>query len=75
MVPLAHGSGLEHRILFRDTVTSEAESRARQHPDHSFVFRTYHPDIHAFVGTLEETNRGLGGRTTKLFDDYNSKAA
>lgn len=75
MVPLAHGSGLDHRILFRDTVTSEAESRARQHPDHSFVFRTFHPDIHAFVVTLAQTYRGLGGIPTPAFNDYNSKAA
>jgi hypothetical protein len=73
MVPLAHGSGLEHRILFRDTVTSEAESRMRQHPDHTFVFRTYHPDIQVFQPVLEQSFRGLGGVPAAV--DYNSKAA
>ena len=48
MVPLAHAGGIEHRILFRDTVTSEAASRERSHPDYHFVFRTYHPDIQIF---------------------------
>lgn len=58
LVPLAHGGGLEHRILFRDTVTSEADSRARQHPDYHFVFRTYHPDIAIFDPVRQ---RGLSG--------------
>ncbi len=48
LVPMAHGGGIEHRVLFRDTVTSEAESRARRHPDHAFVFRTYHADLEVF---------------------------
>lgn len=48
LAPMAHGSGLDHRVLFRDTVTSEAHHRARQHPDYAFVFRTYHPDIEVF---------------------------
>jgi hypothetical protein len=48
LAPMAHGSGLEHRVLFRDTVTSEAHNRARNHPDYAFVFRTYHPDIEVF---------------------------
>lgn len=48
LLPLAHAGGLEHRILFRDTVTSEAASRERAHPDYQFVFRTYHPDIQIF---------------------------
>jgi len=48
LAPMAHGGGLEHRVLFRDTVTSEAHSRARKHPDYAFVFRTYHPDIEVF---------------------------
>jgi hypothetical protein len=52
LVPLAHASGLEHRILFRDTVTSEAHNRARRHPDYDFVFRTYHPDIDVFESLL-----------------------
>jgi hypothetical protein len=60
MVPLAHAGGLEHRILFRDTVTSEAESRARNHPDHEFVFRTYHPDINLFESVCHAVARGLG---------------
>jgi hypothetical protein len=48
LVPMAHGSNLDHRVLFRDPVTSEAHHRARQHPDYDFVFRTYHPDIEVF---------------------------
>jgi len=72
MVPLAHGSGLEHRILFRDTVTSEAASRAKAHPDHSFVFRTYHPDIQVFNGVLGQSSRSLGTGDEAF---YSSKAA
>jgi hypothetical protein len=72
LVPLAHGSGLDHRILFRDTVTSEAESRARNHPDHAFVFRTYHPDIQVFNLLLEQTSRALVVRRESI---YSSKAA
>lgn len=48
LVPMAHGSNLEHRVLFRDPVTSEAHHRARRHPDYDFVFRTYQPDIEIF---------------------------
>jgi hypothetical protein len=48
LVPMAHAAGMEHRVLFRDPVTSEAEGRARNHPDYAFVFRTYHPDIQVF---------------------------
>jgi hypothetical protein len=48
LAPMAHGGGLEHRVLFRDTVTSEAFNRDRKHPDYAFVFRAYHPDIEVF---------------------------
>lgn len=48
LVPMAHGSNLPHRVLFRDPVTSEAHHRARRHPDYDFVFRTYQPDIEVF---------------------------
>jgi len=48
MVPLTYAGGIDHRVLFRDTVTSEAHNRARNHPDYAFVFRTYHPDIEVF---------------------------
>lgn len=50
LVPMAHGGNLDHRVLFRDPVTSEAHHRARKHPDYDFVFRTYHPDIEVFDG-------------------------
>jgi hypothetical protein len=73
LVPLVHGGGLEHRILFRDTVTSEAESRARRHPDHGFVFRTYHPDILVFQNLLSQTWRGL--QSAQYDKRYSSKAA
>ncbi len=48
MCPLLHAGGLPHRVLFRDTVTSEAMARERRHPDYDFVFRDYHPDIAIF---------------------------
>lgn len=48
LVPMKHGSNLEHRVLFRDPVTSEAHHRERRHPDYDFVFRTYQPDIEVF---------------------------
>lgn len=77
MVPLAHTSGMPHRVLFRDTVTSEAEGRARNHPDYAFVFRTYHPDITVFEPVLTQTHRGIV--ITPADDDrderYRSKAA
>jgi hypothetical protein len=72
MVPLAHGSGLEHRILFRDTVTSEAASREKAHPDHGFVFRTYHPDIQVFESVLSQSSRKLGAADDAF---YSSRAA
>jgi hypothetical protein len=59
MVPLAHAGGLDHRVLFRDTVTSEAVHRARVHPDYRFVFRTFHPDIAIFGASLRS---GIGAR-------------
>jgi hypothetical protein len=46
--PLRHAGNLDHRILFRDSVTAEADARAVQHPDYDFVFRDHHPDIHIF---------------------------
>lgn len=68
LIPLSHGGGLPHRILFRDTVTSEAESRANNHPDYGFVFRTYHPDIRVF--------EAVGGRLALLpTADYRARAA
>lgn len=73
LVLLAHAGGLEHRVLFRDTVTSEAHSRARNHPDHAFVFRTYHPDIVVFQNVVSQTSRGLGA--VAAAERYNSKAA
>jgi hypothetical protein len=57
MVPMAHGSGLEHRVLFRDTVTSEAHHRARRHPDYDFAFRTFHPDIAVFDAVARAPER------------------
>ena len=48
MVPLQHGGGLEHRILYRDLVIAEAESRADNQPYYKFMFTTYHPDIQVF---------------------------
>lgn len=72
MVPLAHGSNLEHRILFRDTVTSEADSRARNHPDHTFVFRTYHPDIVVFKDVLGKSSQALANGASER---YSTKAA
>lgn len=56
LVPMAHGAGLEHRVLFRDTVTSEADSRTRRHPDHAFVFRTYHPDLEIFNPVVQASS-------------------
>ena len=49
MVPLLHGGGLEHRILYRDLVIAEAESRADNQPYYKFMFTTYHPDIKVFA--------------------------
>jgi hypothetical protein len=62
LVPMAHGSNLDHRVLFRDPVTSEAHHRARRHPDYGFVFRTYHPDIEVFnrVSRAADTLRIAG---------------
>jgi len=71
LVPMAHGSGLEHRVLFRDTVTSEADSRARGHPDHGFVFRTFHPDIQVFESVLSQCSAALAREAA----GYSNKAA
>jgi hypothetical protein len=59
LVPISYAGGLDHRVLFRDTVTSEAHHRARNHPQYDFVFRTYHPDIDVFgaVARVTETLR------------------
>lgn len=57
LVPMAHGSGLPHRVLFRDPVTSEAYHRERRHPDYDFVFRTWHPDIEVFEALAREPRR------------------
>jgi hypothetical protein len=59
MCPLLHAGGLPHRVLFRDTVTSEAMARERRHPDYDFVFRDYHPDIHIFEALALAQSTGL----------------
>ncbi len=62
MCPLAHAGNLPHRVLFRDTVTSEAMARGRSHPDYDFVFRHYHPDIAVFEALAESIQAGLAER-------------
>ncbi len=59
MCPLLHAGGLPHRVLFRDTVTSEATARERRHPDYDFVFRDYHPDINIFEALALAQSAGL----------------
>lgn len=59
MCPLLHAGGLPHRVLFRDTVTSEAMARERRHPDYDFVFRNYHPDITIFEALGLAQSAGL----------------
>lgn len=61
MCPLLHAGGLAHRVLFRDTVTSEAMARDRQHADYDFVFRHYHPDIAIFEALAMAVGGGLRG--------------
>lgn len=59
MVPLLHGGGIEHRILYRDLVTAESESRINNQPYYGFMFSTYHPDIQVFAslpGRLAEAS-------------------
>lgn len=59
MCPLLHAGGLPHRVLFRDTVTSEAMARERRHPDYDFVFRDFHPDIAIFEALAAAIAGGL----------------
>lgn len=59
MCPLQHAGGLPHRVLFRDTVTSEAMARERRHPDYDFVFRDFHPDIAIFDALVASVAGGL----------------
>jgi hypothetical protein len=59
MCPLLHAGGLPHRVLFRDTVTSEAMARDRRHPDYDFVFRHYHPDVTIFEALGVAQSAGL----------------
>ena len=68
MVPLMHGGGLPHRILFRDLVVAESESRLNNQPYYNFLFTIYHPDIRVF-----ET---LPGRLAATYDsEYEARAA
>lgn len=53
LAPMAHGGGLDHRVLFLDTVTSEVRMREKNKAIHSFVFRTYHPDIDVFRAVFQ----------------------
>lgn len=59
MVPLMHAGGLPHHVLVRDMVTAEAESRARNHADHAFVFKAFHPDIDPFEAVGDRVGAGL----------------
>lgn len=63
MCPLQHAGGLPHRVLFRDTVTSEAMARERRHADYDFVFRDFHPDIAIFEALSLAVAGGLRGTT------------
>lgn len=63
MCALRHAGGLPHRVLFRDTVTSEAMARERRHPDYDFVFRDFHPDIEVFEALGAAVSFGLVGET------------
>ncbi len=65
LCPLLHAGGLPHRVLFRDTVTSEAMARERRHPDYDFVFRHYHPDIAIFEALAAAQSAGLRPAATK----------
>lgn len=62
LYPLRHGGNLEHRILFRDTVTAESDARSIQHPDYRFVFREHHPDIRIFEALDQLVDAGLRRR-------------
>lgn len=59
MCPLQHAGGLPHRVLFRDTVTSEGMARERRHADYDFVFRDFHPDIQIFDSLMAVVAGGL----------------
>jgi len=48
LVPMAHGSNLQHRVLYRDTVGTEGRNGARQQPGDAFFFNSFHPDIQVF---------------------------
>ena len=67
MCPLLHAGGLPHRVLFRDTVTSEAMARERRHPDHDFVFRRYHPDIAIFEALSAAVADGLRNKGDEVW--------
>jgi len=49
-VPLAHGGGLPHRVLWLDLLEPESVRDVVQGPMHAFVFRDWHPDIEPFGG-------------------------
>lgn len=68
MVPLLHGGGLEHRILYRDLVVAEFETRTNNEPHYDFFFTAYHPDIRVF--------ESLPGRLAAHYDpEYAARAA
>jgi len=67
MCPLLHAGGLPHRVLFRDTVTSEAMARERRHPDYDFVFRHYHPDIAIFEALSAAIAGGLRNKSDEVW--------
>ena len=68
MVPLLHGGGLEHRILYRDLVVAEFESRTNNQPYYDFFFTVYHPDIRVF--------ESLPGRLAASYEsEYAARAA
>jgi hypothetical protein len=43
--PMAHAGGVPHRVLSFSPSDAERLWRTHQHPLHSFMFRTHHPDI------------------------------
>lgn len=47
-LPLAHGGGLEHRILVLDIVATERNWFEGRHTLYTTIFETYHPDVQLF---------------------------
>lgn len=55
LVPLPYAGNIPHRVLWHNSVTTEADWRRTGNPAHRFLFGAWHPDIRVFDALQESS--------------------